>query len=56
MAKMRVLFHTMAIAEGTKDFISFDEKARLVIAPERLAEAKAIIEAVVSSYDSGYKL
>lgn len=53
---MRVLFLTMAISEGTRDFISFDDKARIVIAPERLGEAKAVIEAVVSSYDRGYNL
>lgn len=50
----RVLFLTMAVSDGTKDFISFDEKARMVIAPEKLEEAKAVIEAVVSSYDRGY--
>lgn len=52
----RVLFLTMAVSEGTKDFVSFDDKARIVIAPERLAEAKAIIEAVVQGYDRGYNL
>ena len=53
---MRVLFITLAISEGTRDFITFDDKARIVIAPERLEEAKAIIEAVVSSYSRGYRL
>ncbi len=52
----RVLLLTMALIEGTRGFISFDEKARIVIAPERLAEAKVIIEAVVKSYDPGYRL
>ncbi|MBA7542002.1 hypothetical protein ES705_34318 [subsurface metagenome] len=56
ISKMKVLFHTMAITEGTRDYISFDDSARLVIAPEGLAKAKAIIEAVVSSYDSGWWL
>ncbi|MBA7586660.1 hypothetical protein ES708_28664 [subsurface metagenome] len=51
-----VLFLTMAIAEGTKDFISFNDKARMVIAPERLAEAKAIIEAVVKTYPLSYNI
>ena len=53
---MRVLFLTMAVSNRTKGFISFDGKARMVIAPERLEEAKAVIEAVVSRYDRGYQL
>ncbi|MBA7543889.1 hypothetical protein ES705_36232 [subsurface metagenome] len=53
---MRVLFHTMSVTEGTRDFISFDDKARIVIAPEKLAEAKAVIEAVVKSYQLGYNI
>ncbi len=52
----RVLFLTLAVSEGTRDYISFDDEARLVIAPERIEEAKAIIKAVVSSYDRGYRL
>lgn len=56
ISKMKVLFHTMAITEGTRDFIGFDDSAKLVIDPERLDEARQIIEAVVSSYDSGYWL
>ncbi|MBA7684567.1 hypothetical protein ES703_92972 [subsurface metagenome] len=52
----RVLFLTMAVSEGSRDFISFDDKARIVIAPESIEEARAIIEAVVSSYDRGYRL
>ena len=56
LGEMLVLFHTMAIGEGTKNFISFNDKARLVISAEGLAEAKAIIEAVLASYDRGYKL
>lgn len=53
---MRVLFLTMAVGEGTRGFISFDEKARIVIAPEKLEEAKRVIEAVIKSYDHGYIL
>ena len=53
---MSVLFLTMAVSNETKDFISFDEKARIVIAPERLGEAKAIVEAVVTSFQRGYNL
>lgn len=53
---MRVLFHTMAVGEGTRGFITFDEKARIVIAPERLSEARQVIEAVVQSYNRGYNL
>ncbi|MBA7577937.1 hypothetical protein ES708_19793 [subsurface metagenome] len=53
---MRVLFHTMAVGEGTRGFIAFDEKARIVIAPERLSEARQVIEAVVRSYNRGYNL
>ena len=52
----RVLFLTMAVSEGTKDFISFDDKARIVIAPEKLEEAKAVIEAVLASYPRGSNL
>ncbi|MBA7577943.1 hypothetical protein ES708_19799 [subsurface metagenome] len=52
----RVLLLTMAVSEGTRDYISFDDKARIVIAPERLEEAKAVIEAVVANYDRGYNL
>lgn len=56
LGEMLVLFYTMAIAEGTRDFISFNDKARLVISAEGLAKAKAIIEAVLASYDRGYNL
>lgn len=56
IAKMKVLFATMSVTEGTRDFISFDDKARLVMAPEGLDKAKGIIEAVVRAYDRGYGL
>ena len=53
---MRVLFCTGIVGEGMSDFISFDEKSRIVIAPERLQEAKRITEAVIKSYPLGYNL
>lgn len=56
LGQMLVLFLTMKVGEGMRDFISFDDKARIVIAPEGLAEAKQIIEAVVKSYNAGYRL
>lgn len=56
LSEMMVLFCAMAIGEGTRDFISFDEKARIVITPERLEEAKRVIELVLKSYSRGYKL
>lgn len=53
---MKVLLLTMNISSELRGFISFADKARIVIDPERLEEAKAVIEAVIASYDRGYNL
>lgn len=53
---MKVLLLTMKVSEEMRDFISFDDKARIVISPEKIEEAKRIIEAVVKSYSLSYAL
>lgn len=54
LSQMLILFHTMKIGEAMRDFITFDNKARLVITPEGLTEAKRLIELVVTSYSRSY--
>lgn len=47
MRAMKVLFHTMNVSEELRDFISFDDRARMVIDPERLGLAKQVIEQTI---------
>lgn len=47
MRAMKVLLLHMNVSGELKGFISFDDKARMVIAPERLELAKQVIEEVV---------
>ena len=47
MRAMKVLFLTMNVSEELKGFISFDDKARMVVDPERLELAKQVIEETI---------
>ncbi|MBA7669845.1 hypothetical protein ES703_77983 [subsurface metagenome] len=49
MRAIKVLFHTMNITGELKGFISFDDRARMVIDPERLELAKQIIEQTIEN-------
>ncbi len=47
MRAMKVLFLHMNVSGELKGFISFDDKARMVISPEKLELAKRVIEEVI---------
>lgn len=47
MRAMKVMLLHMNVSGELKGFISFDDKARMVIAPERLELAKQVIEEVI---------
>jgi len=47
MRAMKVMLLHMNVSGELKGFISFDDKARMVIAPEKLELAKQVIEATI---------
>jgi DNA-binding transcriptional MerR regulator len=53
---MRILFATIEQTEGTKDYVRFDDRARMFIEPERLEEVQKLIKLIVDSPHAGCEI